>query len=538
VGYLLKQRLGRGGMGVVDLAVAPDGRAVAIKRLALHGSAHEMARARQRIRREAEALCQLDHPHIVPLLGVHDDGDEVVLVMPYLGGGTLADQVRAHGPLDADRVRALAAPLLAALATAHREGIVHRDIKPANVLFDLEGRPYLADFGVASLRNATSGLTVTGTVLGTPEFMAPEQARGETATPASDVFALGATLAFATTGLPPYGRGDPRVLINLAAKGRVLPLPSTVPADLRRLLVPMLDRNATKRPTAAEASGGPAGTRLMARPPRTRRLARGALVGATVGMIATILSIGAFELRHDDVSATPDPTTTPTTAVAAAPTTVPCEDQPYRPCGAPMAPFTNGVQCVDGHADYDGDHGNGCEAAPDGLDGQSFDAPIRANLVPATDVDRYRFRVTDRPDRLRRPVRPEPEVGRPPGRGQADVEAEVLEGRERDARCAGPGGRRGAVVVVVHDRRTYLVARRSIRRSRNARAGTWPRSGAIPATTLAPQDRWRRRRSSWVPSTTRWRPCRPSSSWTRACGSRRRRCRTADRGASTRRPAP
>jgi hypothetical protein len=399
VAYLLKQRLGRGGMGVVDLAVAPDGRAVAIKRLALHGSAHEMARARQRIRREAEALCQLDHPHIVPLLGVHDDGDEVVLVMPYLGGGTLADQVRAHGPLDADRVRALAAPLLAALASAHREGVVHRDIKPANVLFDLEGRPYLADFGVASLRNATSGLTVTGTVLGTPEFMAPEQARGERTTPASDVFSLGATLAFAATGLPPYGRGDPRVLINLAAKGRVLPLPATVPPDLRRLLLPMLDRNHTKRPSAAEASGGPAGTRLMARPPRRRRMARGALVGATVGIIATILSISAFELRHDDVGATPDPTVAPTTALAATvPTTVPCEDQAYRPCGAPMAPFTDGMKCIASHADYDDDHRNGCEAAPDAMDGQTLTTPLQANLVPATDSDRYRFHVTDQPD--------------------------------------------------------------------------------------------------------------------------------------------
>jgi len=403
VAYLLKQRLGRGGMGVVDLAVAPDGQAVAIKRLVLHGSAREMARARQRIRREAEALCRLDHPHIVPLLGVHDDGDDVVLVMPYLGGGTLADQVRAHGPLSAEQVRALAAPLLAALATAHREGVIHRDIKPANVLFDVDGKPYLADFGVASLRNATSGLTITGTVLGTPEFMAPEQARGETAAPASDVFSLAATLAFAATGTPPFGRGDPRVLVQRAAKGRVAPLPSTLAPDLRRLLNPMLDRRADKRPTAAEAIGGPAGTRVMRRPSRARRVVLGAAIGTATGVIATLTTFGTIELRRaDPLAGVADPTTSPVTSAAPSPpvTTVPCEDQPYRPCGDPMAPFTDGVKCIDAHGDYDGDHTNGCEAAPDALDGSALTSPIVANLVPSADIDRYRFQVVDERDLL------------------------------------------------------------------------------------------------------------------------------------------
>jgi len=168
-----------------------------------------MHRARLRVRREAAVLATLDHPAIVRLLDVVDDGDDVVLVMPYLGGGTLADRVYAEGPMPGPAVNLLADQLFGALAAAHRAGIVHRDIKPANVLFDDAGRAYLADFGVATMRDATSGLTATEVVVGTPEFMAPEQARGERATPASDVFSLGATLRFAATGTPPYGRGTP-----------------------------------------------------------------------------------------------------------------------------------------------------------------------------------------------------------------------------------------------------------------------------------------------------------------------------------------
>jgi hypothetical protein len=396
--YQVRQRLGRGGMGVVDLAVTPEGRAVALKRLVLHGSALDMHRGRLRIRREAEALRRLDHPNIVPLLEVLDDGDEVVLVMPYLSGGTLADQISAYGPLHADHVRALAPPLLGALATAHRLGIVHRDIKPANVLFDHEGVPYLADFGVASLRDATTGLTATGMTIGTPEFMAPEQARGETATPASDVFSLGATLAFAATGAPPYGRGDPRVLIQRAARGRVNPLPPTVPAELRQVLVPMLEPRPERRPTAARAAGGPAGTRLSPFAGRvTGRSAvwvAGIVAAVVLGALAAVAGLAALH-RSDAGDALAGAAHTATTA---APTTtaVPCAPLPYRPCGGTDAPFTDGTHCLAGHADYDGDPANGCEAASHSVNGVAMHRSISGNLVPADAVAVIPFHVDDR----------------------------------------------------------------------------------------------------------------------------------------------
>ncbi len=378
-------------MGVVDLAVDEHGRPFALKRLVLHGSAREMAEARLRIHREADALGRLDHPAVVTLIEVIDQGDEMVLVMPYLAGGTLSDHVRARGPLSPPQVTALADTLLDALAAAHREGIVHRDIKPANVLFDGDGRAHLADFGVASFRDATSGLTLTGAIIGTPDYMAPEQARGESATPASDVFSLGATLLFAATGEPPYGRGDPRLTLQRAARGKLTALSPTLDRDLRRRLTPMLRREPSRRPTAAAAAGGPAGTTVLP-PARRRRLGVGAGVGLAAAIVFT-LAIGAaaviaardyrVSFSGENAGATPTSTTTP------------CTPKPYQPCGQPVAPFTDGSRCLVDHADYDGDAVNGCEAAADDVDGNELSRTIDANLVPADDVDRYPTPVVD-----------------------------------------------------------------------------------------------------------------------------------------------
>lgn len=386
-------------MGVVDLAVDDHGRTVALKRLVLNGSAHDMARARQRVRREAEALARLDHPAIVRLLDVVDQDDDIVLVMPYLAGGTLTDHVRARGPLTPPQVHHLADTLLGALAAAHRQGVVHRDLKPANVLFDHDGRPYLSDFGVASLRDATSGLTTTGLILGTPEFMAPEQARGERVSAASDVFSLGATLLYAATGEPPYGRGDPAVLVQRAAKGRLVPWPAGLDPSLRRRLAPLLRRDRDRRPTAAAAAGGPEGTRpVPPRPlplaprgpggPRTSPAVRAAVAAVTALLVVALIALVLIGRHGGPVDAS---AATPTSTV----TSVACHDLPYQPCGRPAAPFTDGSVCVENHADYDGDRANGCEAAPDTLDGTPLGSRLVANLVPADDVDRYPFHVDD-----------------------------------------------------------------------------------------------------------------------------------------------
>jgi len=387
-------------MGVVDLALDAEGRPVAVKRLALHGSVHDMHRARQRVRREAAALAALDHPGIVPLLEVVDEGDDIVLVMPYLGGGTLTDQVRAHGPMNAEMIDYLAGQLLGALAAAHRAGIVHRDIKPANVLFDEAGHAYLTDFGVATMRDATSGLTATEIVVGTPEFMAPEQARGEGATPASDVFSLGATLRYAATGTPPYGRGDARVIIHRAAEGKIDRLPPELPREVRDRIAPLLDKRPERRPTAAAAAQGAAGgTVALARPPRhVRSRPTGSRLWPAIAAIVVVALVGvaatAFAVLRSRDSADRATGESPT-ATSESPSTTACTPLAYQACGGPAAPFTDGLRCTDDHADYDGNALNGCEAVPDTVDGTTLAKPISADLVPADDVDRYPFHVSD-----------------------------------------------------------------------------------------------------------------------------------------------
>jgi len=396
VTYEIVSRIGRGGMGVVDLARDEDGQEVALKRLSLHGTPEELAKARARIRREAEVLQQLDHPGVVRLREVIDEDDDLILVMDYLPGGNLAQRVNEGGPLSPDEVGRLADHLLDALAAAHRQGVVHRDIKPANVLFDAGGDPHLADFGVAVHRDATPGLTATEMVVGTPGFMSPEQARGEEATAASDVFCLGATLLFAATGEGPFGAGDPRLLLLRAAAGRTEKVPKTLPPDLRRRIEAMLAKDPAARPSAAEARGGTQGTH-----PRTivHRAVSGRNRWTAVGAVLVVLLLGAAalavltggdgnqgRLTGTTVSTTARPTTTTTT----------CTDLPFQPCGEQPAPNTDGRVCLDGFADYDGDPANGCEAEADGLpDDSQLDGLVSANLVPTDDVDTYLLDVGD-----------------------------------------------------------------------------------------------------------------------------------------------
>lgn len=380
----------------MDLAFDGAGRPVAIKRLALTGSAGQIEVARRRLAREAEALSRLDHPAIVPLLEVVEDGEDLLLVMPHLAGGDLADRVRVHGPLPPAQVHALADRLLGALAAAHRAGVVHRDLKPANVLFDEQGRAYLADFGTAGLRDATGGLTATGTVVGTPEFMAPEQARGDAVTAAADVFSLGATLRFAATGEPPYGRGDPLVILQRAARGRLAPPPVPIDRDLWRRLHPLLRRDPARRPTAAAAAGGPAGTRaLPTARPGGRRGVSPAVVAVVVLALLGVGATAAWAGRGRSEGTAPGEVAAP--AAERSPAGA-CTDLPYQPCGAPPAPFTDGVRCLAERADYDGVAANGCEAVPDDLDGRPLERTLRANLVPAGDIDRYPTPVSDRAD--------------------------------------------------------------------------------------------------------------------------------------------
>lgn len=385
VDYEIVRRLARGGMGVVDLARRDDGTLVACKRLAFQGTPAEMRQAKVRFERELEVLARLDHEAVVAMLDVVDDAGDLVLVMPYLSSGNLAERVRDRGPLPAEEVRALAARLLPALAAAHRLGILHRDIKPANVLFDDVGRAHLADFGVARTREITDGLTRPGVVLGTPGFLSPEQARGGELTPASDVASLGATLHFAATGRGPYDGGDAHAVLLRTSRGRPR-IDRSIDPGLRRMITAMLRARPERRPTAAALAGGAAGTRPILALGQRRR--RWLAIAAAVVALLVAGGIGLALADGRDVEDAGPPVST----------TAPCTPLPYRPCGEPAAPHTDGRRCIDDHADYDGDAGNGCEAAPDGRDGTELIDRIAATIVPADDVDRYPLVIDDEGD--------------------------------------------------------------------------------------------------------------------------------------------
>jgi hypothetical protein len=415
--YEVIRPIATGHQGDVHLARADDGRLVALKRLSAFGTLEERGTAERRLRREAELLGGLDVPGIVPLLDVIDeegpDGPEIVLVMPYLPGGTLQKRITDDGVLAAGRLGELAVPLLEALAALHRRGVIHRDIKPSNVLFDATdgGRPWLVDFGIGTSRDVTQGLSADGHLLGTPSFIAPERARGEPATPASDIYSLGATLRYALSGMPPHGIGDIVTVVGRAAAGRIEPLPTTVPPHVVEVLDRMCALDPSDRPTAAELLPGPEGTRLAPTPQmQADPAARGgrwrvaAAIGAGVVVLLAGIGVGLAMGDGDDggadTAAAADPRPGDGTQITEAPatTTTACVDRPYQPCGqAEPAPGTDGDACVAPRVDHDEDPTNGCEAEPDEIDDVELtDGRIEGTIVPVGDVDKVLVPLPDR----------------------------------------------------------------------------------------------------------------------------------------------
>ncbi|WP_153558779.1 serine/threonine-protein kinase [Roseimaritima sediminicola] len=201
--YLLLEELGRGGMGVVFLArqISLD-REVAVKMILRERLASDADR--QRFLAEAAATARLEHPNIVPIYEVDDMDGRPFFSMKYIHGLTLADRLH-EGPLPQRAAAKIVVPIARAIAEAHRHGILHRDIKPSNILLSDDGPPMITDFGLAKQDHAPHSLTQSGMILGTPAYMAPEQAaaRREQLGPASDVYSLGSVLYHALTGRAP-----------------------------------------------------------------------------------------------------------------------------------------------------------------------------------------------------------------------------------------------------------------------------------------------------------------------------------------------
>ncbi|XVQ14684.1 PQQ-binding-like beta-propeller repeat protein [Spirillospora sp. CA-255316] len=317
--YRVLGRLGAGGMGQVLLGRSPGGRTVAIK--IIHPALADEPDFRSRFRREVTAARAVDGAYTAPVVDADPDAAQPWLATAYLPGLSLQDAVAGHGPLPPPAARALGAGLAEALLSIHRAGVVHRDLKPSNVMLTPEG-PRVIDFGIARAIDA-SALTRTGTTLGTPAYMAPEQAAGETAGPAADVFSLGAVLTYALTGSGPFGHGAVhevvyRVLHRQPDLGAI-----TDPA-LRVLIASCLEKDPARRPgpgevlraLAGDQAAPPDGTRWLPAavahavagrgtepaapgPGRRRFLAIGA---GTAGALLTSGSAAAFLLGRGDDS--------------------------------------------------------------------------------------------------------------------------------------------------------------------------------------------------------------------------------------------
>ena len=249
--YQVLSAIGRGGMGTVWLCRDEVlGREVAVKQIgALPG---ESATETKRAMREARSAAALNHPNAVAVYDVVTHEARPWLVMEYVEGQTLADEISREGQLSPQRVADIGAQLAGALARAHERRIVHRDIKPGNVLIDKAGRPKISDFGIAR-GHGDDQLTQTGFVTGTPGYLSPELARGGDSNSASDVWALGATLYAAVEGRAPYEpRSNPIAVLMAIASEQ--PRPMTRAGALTPAIEAMMHKDPERRPDMATSA--------------------------------------------------------------------------------------------------------------------------------------------------------------------------------------------------------------------------------------------------------------------------------------------
>ncbi|MGE3806928.1 MAG: protein kinase, partial [Gemmataceae bacterium] len=305
-GYLIQEELGRGGMGVVYKAEQIALKRLVALKLILAGS-HASSKHRARFLTEAEAIARLQHPNIVQVYDVGTGNGQLFIALEYVAGPNLAREM-ARKPMGAMAAARLLHLLAGGIEAAHQRGIVHRDLKPGNILLDHAGTPKISDFGLAKLADDESGHTLTGDVMGTPSYMAPEQARGDLHAigPATDIYALGAVLYEMLTGRPPFRAEVPAETILQVLNEEPVPpsqLQRQVPKDLETICLRCLDKDPRRRyPSAAALAedlrrfldGEPIAARPIGRPERAwrwcrRHPARASALG--LGLLTAVLLI-------------------------------------------------------------------------------------------------------------------------------------------------------------------------------------------------------------------------------------------------------
>ena len=258
--YQLLGRLGAGGMGRVFLGVSAAGRPVAVK--IVHAELAADPDFRARFSSEVAAARKVSGLFTALVVDADVDARVPWLATAYVAGPSLSEAVRSRGPLTSGSLLALAAGLAKSLTAIHAAGVVHGDLKPSNVLLALDG-PRVIDFGISQAAEVAP-LARTGLVVGTPSFMAPEQAAGGEVGPLSDVFSLGAVLAFAATGRKPFGAGQPATVLERVVRGAADL--EGAPAEVRPLIEQCLAKDPLRRPTAAEMLAGVTATRSAMEP--------------------------------------------------------------------------------------------------------------------------------------------------------------------------------------------------------------------------------------------------------------------------------
>ncbi|MDT0546075.1 MULTISPECIES: serine/threonine-protein kinase [Streptomyces] len=343
--YRLLGRLGSGGMGRVFAGRSAGGRTVAVKVVHAHFSLDEQFRAR--FRREVEAARRVGGAWTAPVLDADPDARVPWVATGYVAGPSLSQAVADEGPLPEPSVRALGAGLAEALAAVHALGLVHRDVKPSNVLLALDG-PRLIDFGIARATQGTVSLTTTGASIGSPGYISPEQILGKGVDGAADVFSLGAVLAYAVTGEPPFP-GDSSAALLYKVVHEEARLGPGLTGDLRDLVAACLAKDPSARPTPERIVSRLApdgGAASLVRP------------GWLPGPLVERVSRRAVELLDLDASDPPAPPAAPPTPAAVS--AVSASGAPVPPLGAFGPP--------------DPSYGRPAQQAPAPPDGQLSDA--------------------------------------------------------------------------------------------------------------------------------------------------------------------